>query len=150
MILSSEDFSIHLHHPNADSSVTFKGLAAYEIRGDVKAVEYNPPKLEDDSVEIAISHCGICGTDLHIINSNFFPASYPIIVGHEIVGTVTAAGSAVKNVAVGDRVGVGAQCGICQNKKGDCEECGLGYGVRSTVNTTSSTSSVCQFVTSAN
>jgi len=110
----------HLHHPNADKSVTFNGLGAYEKAGDVKPLSYNPPKLADNFVDIEISHCGICGSDIHTIDSGWGPTTYPVIVGHEIIGKVLAVGSAVKHVKVGDRVGVGAQCGACMK----CYECG--------------------------
>jgi D-arabinose 1-dehydrogenase-like Zn-dependent alcohol dehydrogenase len=87
---------------------------------------YNPRPLAADFVEIAISHCGICGTDIHVIDSGWRPSCYPVIPGHEIVGRVVAVGADVKNVAVGDRVGVGAQCGSCLNRK-DCAECAAGW-----------------------
>ena len=58
----------HAHHPNADSSVTFKGLAAYEKGGQVKAFEYNPVPLGPQMVDVEIQACGICGTDTHNID----------------------------------------------------------------------------------
>ena len=71
---------------------------------------------------MAISHCGICGSDIHTIDSGWGPSNYPVIPGHEIVGTVAAVGASVKNVKVGDRVGIGAQCGACH----ECYECKSG------------------------
>ena len=53
--------------------------------------------------------------------------NYPVVVGHEIIGKAVKVGSKVKHVKVGDRVGVGAQSGSCQNQKGDCEGCAFGY-----------------------
>jgi len=116
MASSSQD---HAHHPAADKSVEFKGYAAFEKKGDVKPFAYNPPKLADDFVEVKITCCGICGSDIHTIDSGWGPSNYPVIPGHEIIGTATAVGSAVKHVKVGDRVGIGAQCGACL----DCYEC---------------------------
>ncbi|RLN60800.1 hypothetical protein BBJ28_00022409, partial [Nothophytophthora sp. Chile5] len=77
---------------------------------------------------IKISHCGICGSDIHTIDSGWGPAPYPCVVGHEIVGEVTLAGPAVKNLAVGDRVAVGAQVWACLNKdpKAPCRDCADG------------------------
>jgi alcohol dehydrogenase (NADP+) len=95
------------------------GYAAFEKKGDVKPFAYNPPKLADDFVEVKITCCGICGSDIHTIDSGWGPSNYPVIPGHEIIGTATAVGSAVKHVKVGDRVGIGAQCGACL----DCYEC---------------------------
>ena len=69
-----------------------------------------------------ISHCGVCGSDLHTLSSGWGPTSYPIVVGHEIVGKATRVGKDVKSgIKVGDRVGVGAQSGSCL--RGDCYQC---------------------------
>lgn len=73
------------------------------------------------SHQIEISHCGICGTDLHFLRSGFGPTDYPIVVGHEIVGKATRVGKDVKHVKVGQRVGVGAQSGSCLQN--NCKEC---------------------------
>lgn len=91
-------------------------------------MSYNPPKLSEhpDWVEVAIDCCGICGSDIHTIDAGWGPTNFPVIVGHEIIGRVSAAGPKVTNVKVGDRVGIGAQCGSCHNANGDCEECGSG------------------------
>jgi len=95
----------------------------------VKPLSYNPPPLRDDFIEIAISHCGICGSDIHTIDSGWGPTNYPVIPGHEIVGLVVAKGKAVQHLEVGQRVGVGAQCGACLNRNGhdECVECAAGY-----------------------
>ena len=142
--------------------------------------------LAPNFVEVAIECCGICGSDIHTIDSGqcvrgecdrrvqeenetrkqasavevhragrrderlalpppvlmplrspgwvlrclcvcagWYQAKYPLIVGHEIVGTVTSVGSEVKNVRVGDRVGIGAQCGSCLDGSAPqkCFEC---------------------------
>ena len=57
---------------------------------------------------------------LHVIQG---PTRYPVCVGHEIVGTVVRVGSQVKDIKVGDTVGVGAQSDSCRGRKGPCEEC---------------------------
>jgi D-arabinose 1-dehydrogenase-like Zn-dependent alcohol dehydrogenase len=61
------------------------------------------------------------------IDSELMPTPYPCIMGHEVIGTVVAAGAAVRNVSVGDRVGLGAQCHACLNHKGNCPECASGW-----------------------
>jgi uncharacterized zinc-type alcohol dehydrogenase-like protein len=68
-------------------------------------------------VEIAISHCGICHSDLHLIANDWGISQFPFIPGHEVIGTVAAVGKAVKQLEVGQRVGLGWQsnsCGICE------------------------------------
>ena len=78
-------------------------------------------------MEVKISHCGICGSDLHTAFGGWGHVEYPIIVGHEIVGTISAVGKGVTAFKVGDRVGCGAQCGSCLNKgKGKCRGCSTG------------------------
>ncbi|GAB7355701.1 hypothetical protein MBLNU459_g6402t3 [Dothideomycetes sp. NU459] len=92
--------------------------------GKMEWKEFEPKKWEEDDVDIQISHCGICGSDLHTLKSGWFPTPYPCCVGHEIVGKAVRVGKNVKHVKVGDRVGVGAQADSCL--KPDCEECSNG------------------------
>jgi uncharacterized zinc-type alcohol dehydrogenase-like protein len=73
-------------------------------------------------VEIEISHCGICHSDLHLISNDWGISQYPFIPGHEIVGTVSEAGSAVHSLRPGQRVGLGWQSNSC----GECEWCTRG------------------------
>ncbi|KAJ3165491.1 hypothetical protein HK101_000202 [Irineochytrium annulatum] len=63
-------------------------------------------------------------SDIHTIDSGWGPTRYPCIVGHEIVGHVVAKGNTVDHLAVGDRVGVGAQCWACLDPK--CDACRMG------------------------
>ncbi|KAF1784734.1 NAD(P)-binding domain [Phytophthora cactorum] len=99
--------------------------AAMEKSGELKPWQYTSRPLGDEDVEIKISHCGICGSDVHTLDSGWGPTVYPVVVGHEIVGEVTATGPKVTNMALGDRVGVGAQVWSCQNKEADkpCVDC---------------------------
>jgi alcohol dehydrogenase (NADP+) len=82
-------------------------------------IEYTPKVWSEDDVDIAISHCGVCGSDSHTITNGWpSPTSYFCIVGHEVVGTVVRAGKNSGHT-VGARVGVGAQAGSC----GECTMC---------------------------
>jgi alcohol/geraniol dehydrogenase (NADP+) len=68
-------------------------------------------------VEIGITHCGICHSDLHLISNDWGMSQYPFIPGHEIIGSVTAVGSQVQSLKTGQRVGLGWQsnsCGVCE------------------------------------
>ncbi|KAI8646360.1 chaperonin 10-like protein [Parasitella parasitica] len=85
----------------------------------LKQIEMKLKEWDDNSVEMDVSHCGICGSDIHTLDSDWFATNYPICVGHEIVGRVTRVGKNVKNLVVGDRAGVGAQSGSC----GECTHC---------------------------
>jgi alcohol dehydrogenase (NADP+) len=76
-------------------------------------------------IDIEISHCGICGSDIHTLTGGWKNTHYPVCVGHEIVGRAVRVGDAASKtgrIRVGDRVGVGAQSGSCL----ECEECKAG------------------------
>jgi len=69
-----------------------------------------------------IAYCGICHSDIHTARSEWGPARYPLVVGHEITGIVREVGSAVTAFAPGDRVGVGCMVDSC----GQCDYCRQG------------------------
>ena len=73
-------------------------------------------------VLIEIKYAGICHSDIHTVRSEWGPAPYPLVPGHEIAGVVTEVGSAVTKHAVGDRVGVGCMVNSCR----ECENCRRG------------------------
>ena len=78
-------------------------------------VERPLPVAGAGEVLIAVGACGICRTDLHVLDGDI-PAHYPIIPGHEIIGRVVALGTGVDGLRLGDRVGVpwlGHTCGTC-------------------------------------
>ncbi|WIM67857.1 NAD(P)-dependent alcohol dehydrogenase [Corynebacterium breve] len=75
--------------------------------------------LRDDDVRIAIEYAGVCHSDIHTVRGEFGPREYPLVPGHEIVGSVTEVGSEVTTWQVGDRVGVGCFINSC----GTCDEC---------------------------
>ena len=83
---------------------------------------YDPGKLGPQEVEIAITHCGICHSDLHLISNDWGISQYPFIPGHEIVGSVAAVGDEVRSLEVDQRVGLGWQSNSC----GECEWCSRG------------------------
>ena len=74
-------------------------------------------------VDVKVSHCGICHSDVHLIDNDWGISHYPLVPGHEIVGTVAATGEAVEQLNIGERVGVGWQSGSCLR----CEWCLNGY-----------------------
>jgi alcohol/geraniol dehydrogenase (NADP+) len=94
-----------------------QGLAAHAAGAELLPFRYDPGVLGPQEVEIRISHCGICHSDLHLISNDWGISQYPFIPGHEIVGEIAAVGAEVKSLAVGQRVGVGWQsnsCGLCE------------------------------------
>lgn len=87
--------------------------------GPLQPFEYDPGPLHAEQVEIAVEHCGICHSDLSMLDNEWGRTVYPFVPGHEIVGTVTAIGSHAKGLRVGQRVGVGWFTGSCQH----CRQC---------------------------
>jgi uncharacterized zinc-type alcohol dehydrogenase-like protein len=96
-----------------------QGLAVHAAGAELLPYRYDPGKLGPQEVEIAITHCGICHSDLHLISNDWGISQYPFIPGHEIVGCVAAAGEEVRSLEVGQRVGLGWQSNSC----GECEWC---------------------------
>jgi alcohol dehydrogenase, propanol-preferring len=73
--------------------------------------------ISSGQVRLSVSACGVCRTDLHIVDGELPDPALPLIPGHEIVGRVTELGDGVANLSVGDRVGVpwlGWTCGVCE------------------------------------
>ncbi len=98
---------------------TFDGWAATAARESLTRFTWEVGDLGPDEVDIAVTHCGICFSDIHLIDDAWSKSVYPFVPGHEIVGTVRAIGSSVKSLAVGQRVGVGWQRSACLT----CELC---------------------------
>ena len=102
--------------------MSFHAYAAHAKKGPLGPFVYEPAPLGPHDVEIRISHCGICHSDVHLVDGDWGVGSYPMVPGHEIVGTVAALGSEVRHLEMGARVGVGWQRGACLA----CEWCGAG------------------------
>ena len=99
------------------SGIEFRGLAVHAAGAQLVPYKYDPGELKPNEVEVRISHCGVCHSDVHLIDNDWGSSRYPFIPGHEIVGTVSAVGSDVKDRKAGERVGIGWQadsCGICE------------------------------------
>ena len=99
-----------------------QGLAAHAAGAELLPFRYDPGQLGSQEVEIGITHCGICHSDIHLISNDWGISHYPFIPGHEIIGTVTAMGSEVRSLKLGQRVGLGWQANSC----GQCEWCTRG------------------------
>lgn len=74
------------------------------------------PAAAAGEILVAVSACGVCRTDLHVVDGDLPHPKLPVVPGHEIVGRVAAVGAEVSGFATGERVGVpwlGATCGVC-------------------------------------
>lgn len=86
--------------------------------------EVNIPDIGEEELLISINTCGICHTDLHIIEGDIPLKKSPIIIGHQIVGKIEKIGSNVKLYKIGDRVGIpwlNYTCGVCKYCKNGSE-----------------------------
>ena len=83
----------------------------------LETVDVGP--LGAEEVEVAVEHCGLCHSDVSVFNNEWGISQYPAILGHEVVGHVTALGSNTKGLKVGQRVGVGWYLGSCMH----CHQC---------------------------
>jgi uncharacterized zinc-type alcohol dehydrogenase-like protein len=109
--------------------IPVKAYAAYDASSPLAPYNFERRSLKPDDVHIAIRYCGVCHSDLHSASNEWGGAIYPMVPGHEIVGTVVAVGSEVTKYQPGDTVGVGVivdSCGHCkpchQNYEQYCEE----------------------------
>lgn len=87
---------------------------------NVVTIQRRDPRADD--VLIDIKAAGICHSDIHTIRNEWGEAHFPLTVGHEIAGVVSAVGESVTKFKVGDRVGVGCLVNSC----GECEQCQAG------------------------
>ncbi|XP_030974806.1 probable cinnamyl alcohol dehydrogenase 9 [Quercus lobata] len=95
------------------------GWAAKDSSGLLSPFHFSRRETGDGDVTIKILYCGVCHSDLHNVKNEWGFTMYPVVPGHEIVGTVTKTGKNVKKFKVGDRVGVGVLVDSCKR----CESC---------------------------
>jgi uncharacterized zinc-type alcohol dehydrogenase-like protein len=96
--------------------------AATGAGGRLEPYRFPVRELRPMDVEIEVTHCGICHTDLHLIDDDFGLSTFPLVPGHEVVGAVIRVGSAVTSLRAGQRVGVGFLAGADFT----CEQCASG------------------------
>jgi uncharacterized zinc-type alcohol dehydrogenase-like protein len=95
---------------------TVHALASLGPNQPLKPFSYDLGPLEPGQVDIAVESCGICHSDLSMIDNAWGMTTYPLVPGHEVVGKVVARGADTKRLKIGDRVGLGwfsASCGCC-------------------------------------
>ncbi len=81
--------------------------------------EYDTTKLQPHDCVLEVETCGICHSDIHMVDNDWHISKYPLVPGHEVVGRIIETGSMVQHLKKGDRVGVGWQSGACL----ECEDC---------------------------
>jgi uncharacterized zinc-type alcohol dehydrogenase-like protein len=104
------------------ASTTVNAYAAASAGAALEPFQYEVGALAPDEVEIAVEHCGICHSDLSMWKNDWNMSVYPFVGGHEAAGRVAAIGEKVRNVKVGDKVGLGWHKGYCKT----CHDCLIG------------------------
>jgi uncharacterized zinc-type alcohol dehydrogenase-like protein len=80
-------------------------------------IELGPLGSED--VEVSVDYCGLCHSDLSVLNDDWGLSQYPVVLGHEVIGRIVEVGSAAKGLKVGQNVGIGWNSGSCLH----CRSC---------------------------
>jgi uncharacterized zinc-type alcohol dehydrogenase-like protein len=101
---------------------TITAYATRENGSPLERFSYEVGDLSPDEVEIDVLYCGICHSDLSMIDNEWGMTQYPIVAGHEVIGTIAAVGSNVENLEEGMTVGLGWHAGYC----GHCPSCKTG------------------------
>ena len=91
-----------------------KAPAAY-----LEWLKYPVPELKENEIEVRIDCCGLCYSDIHMIDNDWNNSAYPQLPGHEVIGRVVRKGNEVHAIEPGELVGIGWQCGACAQ----CEFC---------------------------
>ena len=102
-----------------------KGYAAQTPETDLAPWDFERREVGPHDVQIEISFCGVCHSDLHQIKNEWFPGIFPMVPGHEIVGKISKIGSEVKRFKENDLAGIGClvdSCRTCENCKGGLEQ----------------------------
>lgn len=97
-------------------------IRAWMAPGPEKALEpfeFDGGELKPEEVEIAVEHCGICHSDLSVLNDEWGVSTFPLVAGHEAIGRIVALGEHAKGLQVGQRVGVGWNSSSCMH----CQQC---------------------------
>lgn len=97
----------------------FKAYAASRPKGPLEPFSFDPGPLRPEEVEIQVTHCGLCHSDLSMLDNEWGMSKYPFVPGHEVTGTIVALGDAAKGLKLGQRVGLGWWSQSCLA----CHEC---------------------------
>ncbi|MGB6230245.1 MAG: NAD(P)-dependent alcohol dehydrogenase [Litorimonas sp.] len=107
---------------------TFNTYAAHEPGGALQPFTYDPGTMASDEVEIRVTACGLCHSDLSMIKNEWRRSQYPLVPGHEVIGEVVAVGEGVATLKPGQMVGVGWTSHSCLH----CSPCLSGRQQRCT------------------
>jgi alcohol/geraniol dehydrogenase (NADP+) len=98
---------------------TVRSWAVQNQGASLVPYDFTASELGPEEVEIAVEYCGLCHSDLSMVENEWNLSQYPLVPGHEVIGTVAAMGNLVKGLKLGQKVGVGWNAGSCMH----CQQC---------------------------
>jgi uncharacterized zinc-type alcohol dehydrogenase-like protein len=105
-----------------NKTTTINAYAANEAGGSLEPYTYEVGELEPNEVEIDVLYCGLCHSDLSMLDNEWGMSEYPLVGGHEVIGKVSSVGANIEHLEIGCTVGLGWHSGYC----GHCESCHSG------------------------
>lgn len=96
-----------------------RAYAAQQAGAALERYDFDAGPLKNDEVEVKVHYCGICHSDLSVIDNEWGFSKYPVVAGHEIIGEIVALGEDCKGLSIGQMVGVGWTAESCQH----CNPC---------------------------
>ena len=96
-----------------------QAYAAMSAGATLEPYQFDAGELQAHQVEVKVEYCGLCHSDISIIENDWGVSSYPVVAGHEIIGTIIGLGSEAKGLKLGQRVGIGWTAESCQH----CDPC---------------------------
>lgn len=100
-------------------SETFNGWAVRKKGEALTEFAFDPGEMRPEQVQVKVESCGICHSDLSMIDNSWGMSEYPLVPGHEVIGVIEKVGEQAKGLQVGDRVGLGWIAGSCLS----CQPC---------------------------
>jgi uncharacterized zinc-type alcohol dehydrogenase-like protein len=110
---------LYPNHCRRNTMTTIHGYAAQQPNGKLQPFEYQAGEPGHDEVEIDVIACGICHSDLSMIDNEWGMSEFPLIAGHEATGKISAKGAGVAHLNVGQAVGLGWMSSSCMT----CQQC---------------------------
>ncbi|HCW3736256.1 TPA: alcohol dehydrogenase catalytic domain-containing protein, partial [Acinetobacter baumannii] len=101
------------------SNNTIQAYAAMQAGEKLVPYQFDAGELQPHQVEVKVEYCGLCHSDISVLNNEWRSTVYPVVAGHEIIGRIVALGSEAKGLQIGQRVGIGWTAESCQA----CDEC---------------------------
>jgi uncharacterized zinc-type alcohol dehydrogenase-like protein len=104
------------------ATTTINAYAANQPGGSLEPFTYEVGELQPNEVEIDVLYCGICHSDLSMVDNEWGVSQYPLVGGHEVIGKISSVGANIQHLEAGTTVGLGWHSGYC----GHCESCHSG------------------------